>query len=130
MYSTANSVYPMRRKAGKEAPGAIDQPSLVVFGTAIPNHYYEALSERMLTNGFFARMIILECGARGAGQDAKVLEIPERVIATAKWWKDLMPGHGNLQSWHPIPTIVPQTDEAVDVLADTRVAAEAEYRKA
>jgi hypothetical protein len=130
MYSTANSVYPMRRKAGKEAPGAIDQPSLVVFGTAIPNHYYEALSERMLTNGFFARMIILECGARGAGQEAKVLEIPERVIATAKWWKDLMPGHGNLQSWHPIPTIVPQTDEAVDILADTRVAAETEYRKA
>jgi hypothetical protein len=130
MYSTANSVYPMRRKAGKESPGAIDQPCLVVFGTAIPNHYYEALSERMLTNGFFARMIILECGARGAGQDAKVLEIPERVIATAKWWKDLMPGHGNLQSWHPIPTIVPQTAEAVDILADTRVAAETEYRKA
>ena len=69
MYSTANSVYPMRRKAGKEAPGAIDQPSLVVFGTAIPNHYYEALSERMLTNGFFARMIILECGARGARRE-------------------------------------------------------------
>jgi len=52
MYSSANSVFPMRRKAGKEAPGAIDQPCLVVFGTAIPNHYYEALSDRMLTNGF------------------------------------------------------------------------------
>ena len=130
MYSTANSVYPMRRKAGKESPGAIDQPCLVVFGTAIPNHYYEALSERMLTNGFFARMIILECGVRGAGQEAKVLEIPERVVATAKWWKDLMPGQGNLQSWHPIPTIVPQTAEAVDILADTRVAAETEYRNA
>ena len=50
MYSSANSIFPMRRKAGKETPGAIDQPCLVVFGTAIPNHYYEALSERMLTN--------------------------------------------------------------------------------
>jgi len=130
MYSSANSVYPMRRKASKEAPGSIDQPCLVVFGTAIPNHYYEALSERMLTNGFFARMIILECGARANGQDAKVLEIPERVIATAKWWKDLMPGNGNLQSWHPVPTIVPQTAEAVSILADTRTEAETEYRKA
>jgi hypothetical protein len=130
MYSSANSVYPMRRKASKEAPGSIDQPCLVVFGTAIPNHYYEALSERMLTNGFFARMIILECGARANGQDAKVLEIPERVIATAKWWKDLMPGNGNLQSWHPVPTIVPQTAEAVAILADTRTEAETEYRKA
>jgi len=130
MYSSANSVYPMRRKAGKESPGAIDQPCLVVFGTAIPNHYYEALSERMLTNGFFARMIILECGARGAGQDAKVLDIPERVISTAKWWKDSMPGNGNLQSWHPVPTIVPQSVEAIEVLGDNRLEAEAEYRKA
>ncbi len=32
MYSSANSVYPMRRKAGKESPGSIDQPCLVVFG--------------------------------------------------------------------------------------------------
>jgi len=55
MYSTANSVYPMRRKAGKEAPGAIDQPSLVVYGTAIPNHYYEALSERMLRTHLLQR---------------------------------------------------------------------------
>ena len=54
MFSSANPVFPMRRKAGREAPGAIDQPCLVVFGTAIPNHYYEALSARMLTNGFFA----------------------------------------------------------------------------
>jgi hypothetical protein len=30
MYSSANSVYPMRRKAGKESPGSIDQPCLVV----------------------------------------------------------------------------------------------------
>jgi hypothetical protein len=26
MYSAANSIFPMRRKAGKEAPGVIDQP--------------------------------------------------------------------------------------------------------
>jgi hypothetical protein len=54
MYSAANSIYPMRRKAGKEPPGVIDQPCLIVYGTAIPTHYYEALSDRMLTNGFFA----------------------------------------------------------------------------
>jgi hypothetical protein len=130
MYSTANSVYPMRRKAGKEAPGAIDQPSLVVYGTAIPNHYYEALSERMLTNGFFSRMIILECGERGSGQEPKVLDIPERVIATARWWNDYKPGTGNLQSWHPIPTIVHQDEEGRDVLVEARMEAEREYNRA
>jgi hypothetical protein len=130
MYSTANSVYPMRRKAGKEAPGAIDQPNLVVYGTAIPNHYYEALSERMLTNGFFSRMIILECGERGSGQEPKVLDIPERVISTARWWNDYKPGTGNLQSWHPIPTIVHQDEEGRDVLVEARLEAEREYNRA
>ena len=130
MYSSANSVYPMRRKAGKESPGSIDQPCLVIYGTAIPNHYYEALSERMLTNGFFARMIILECGERGAGQEPKVLDIPDRVISTARWWNEYKPGTGNLQSWHPIPTIVNHDDEGRDVLVEARLEAEREYNRA
>ena len=110
MYSAANSVFPMRRKAGKEAAGAIDQPCLVVFGTAIPNHYYEALSERMLTNGFFARMIVLECGYRSPGREPNIRPLPERTVEIAKWWGDFRPGTGNLQDWHPVPRIVPQTE--------------------
>ena len=103
---------------------------MVVFGTAIPNHYYEALSERMLTNGFFARMMIIECGERGEGKDAKVLKIPDRVIATAKWWNDYSPTAGNLHTAHPEPRIVPQSAEAIAILADARLEAEAEYSKA
>jgi hypothetical protein len=130
MYSSANSIFPMRRKAGKEAPGAIDQPCLVVFGTAIPNHYYEALSERMLTNGFFARMIVLECGTRSAGREPRLLPLPNRVLETARWWGDFRSGTGNLENWHPVPQIVPQADEAKAVLIETRLEAEAEYAKA
>jgi hypothetical protein len=130
MYSSANSIFPMRRKAGRDAPGAIDQPCLVVFGTAIPNHYYEALSERMLTNGFFARMIVLECGSRSTGREPRLLPLPERVLETAQWWADFRAGTGNLENWHPVPRVVPHTDQATDVLVETRLEAEAEYAKA
>jgi hypothetical protein len=130
MYSSANSVYPMRRKAGKEAPGAIDQPALVIFGTAIPNHYYQALSERMLTNGFFARMMILECGQRGEGQEPKIADVPDRILTTAKWWSEFEPGGGNLGHWHPRPAVVEHDDEAKRILVEARKAAEAEYNKA
>jgi len=114
MYSSANSVFPMRRKAGKESPGVIDQPCLVIYGTAIPNHYYEALSERMLTNGFFARMIILESGPRPAGQEPGLDPPPPRVLATAKWWADYQPGERrtNLLDIHPVPAVVEHADEA------------------
>lgn len=130
MYSSANSVFPMRRKAGKESPGVIDQPCLVIYGTAIPNHYYQALSERMLTNGFFARMIILESGPRPEGQEPSLDPPPSRVLATAKWWADYRPGTGNLEDFHPVPAVVEHTDEARRLLIETRKAAEAEYTKA
>jgi len=130
MYSSANSVFPMRRKAGRESPGVIDQPNLVIFGTAIPNHYYEALSERMLTNGFFARMIILEAGQRGTGQEPSIRNLPERVLETARWWAGYKPGTGNLEDWHPVPTVIGHTDQARRLIVETREEAECEYAKA
>jgi len=130
LYSASNSVFPMRRKAGKEKPGAIDQPSLVIFGTAIPNHYYQALSERMLTNGFFGRMIILEGGRRGKGQEPRVLDLPPRVVSAARWWADFQPGRGNLEKWHPVPKVVEHSDAARQAIIDSRLEAEAEYDKA
>ncbi|MBU0641300.1 MAG: bifunctional DNA primase/polymerase [Planctomycetes bacterium] len=130
MYSSSNSVFPMRRKAGKASPGVIDQPNLVIFGTAIPNHYYEALSERMLTNGFFARMIILEAGSRGTGQEPTMRDLPPRVLATAKWWAGYRPGTGNLEDWHPVPTVIEHGHDAKRLLIETRREAEAEYAKA
>jgi hypothetical protein len=127
MYSSANSVYPMRRKAGRESAGVINQPNLVIFGTAIPNHYYAALSERMLTNGLFARMLIFECGRRGKGQEPKIRDIPESVRDTANWWENYRPGAGNLVDWNPAPAIVPQDEDARRLMCDARVNAEAQY---
>jgi hypothetical protein len=130
MYSAADSVFPMRAKAGKEPLGVIDQPCLVIFGTAIPNHYYEALSERMLTNGFFARMLILESGKRGDGQEPRLLDLPERVLSSAEWWENFKPATGNLEHWHPVPAVVEHAADAVPILIDARKQAESEYAAA
>lgn len=130
MYSAANSIFPMRRKAGKESPGVIDQPCLVVYGTAIPTHYYGALSERMLTNGFFARMLIVESGSRSTGQDPGIIDPPARIMDTAHWWADFCPGTGNLEKFHPQPRIVEADDDARTLLTEARQASEAEYAAA
>lgn len=130
LYSASNSIYPMRRKAGKEHPGVIQQPCLVIFGTAIPNHYYEALSERMLTNGFFARMLIMEAGPRAGGQEPGVCEPPARVLEVARWWAERPPGSGNLANANPTPAVVEQTEDARLALIEMRQEAEDEYAKA
>ncbi|MFO0915319.1 MAG: bifunctional DNA primase/polymerase [Pirellulales bacterium] len=130
MYSSANTVYPMRRKAGRESPGVIDQPCLVLLGTAIPTHYYDALSERMLTNGFFARMLIVESGPRSGGQEPGIIDPPERIVETARWWSELNPGSGNLENWHPLPRIVDTTPEAMTLLGESRLMSESEFARA
>jgi hypothetical protein len=130
MYSSANSIFPMRRRAGRESPGAIDQPCLIVYGTAIPTHYYGALSERMLTNGFVARMLVVESGRRSTGQEPKILDIPPRVLETAAWWANFRPGAGNLEAWHPVPAIVEYTEDARRVFVAGRLECEAEYSRA
>ena len=130
LYSASNMVLPMRCKAGKEPPGTIDQPCLVLFGTAIPQHYYEALSERMMTNGFFARTLVLESGKRARGQEPRCRPVPSRVMETASWWGAFRPGPGNLEAWHPEPAIVEPTEAARTLLADTRAEADDRYAEA
>lgn len=130
LYSAASSVVPMRCKAGKERNDTIEQPCLVIFGTAIPTHYYSALSERMLTNGFFARMLIVEAGKRGAGQEPRIADIPPRVLETATYWSEFQPGKGDLNKFFPIPKIVRYTDDAQSLLIESRRACEREYSHA
>jgi hypothetical protein len=130
-YTSAGTLYPMRVKAGQSA-GVIDQPSLCLLGTAIPKHYYEALSVRMLTNGFLARMLVLEAGSRGRGRDFQSEPPPARLVETARWWADFTPGgrSGNLKAWHPTPALVEVSPQAQAVLADLRGRADSEYERA
>jgi hypothetical protein len=102
----------------------------VVYGTAIPTHYYGALSERMLTNGFFARMLIVESGPRSAGQEPGIINPPSRVMETAQWWADFCPGAGNLERFHPLPSVVEADPDARVLLTEARQASEAEYASA
>ena len=51
----------------------------------------------MLTNGFFARQILVEAGKRKEGKEPSIIEVSSRVLETAKWWTDFRPGNGNLQ---------------------------------
>jgi hypothetical protein len=101
-----------------------------VYGTAIPTHYYSALSERMLTNGFLARMIVVECPKRCPGQEPKILVPTQRILDTANWWGDYRCGWGNLDHMHPDPTTVPYSDEARQIFTESRIECETEYSQA
>jgi hypothetical protein len=122
--------YPLRVKAGQKEAIHVDQPHLTLFGTATPEHFYESLSQRMLTNGFFARLIVVDVGKRGAGQPAgSPRHLPESILAPARWWADFQPGRrqANLANFHPDPRTVPMDAEAIEAFVELQRMSEAEY---
>ncbi|MBN2447718.1 MAG: bifunctional DNA primase/polymerase, partial [Phycisphaerae bacterium] len=133
LYTSANDVYPMRVKAGQKEACHIDQPHLTLFGTATPQYFYESLSQRMLTNGFFARLIIVDVGKRGQGQrPGNVRKLPQSIIEAAHWWAEFQAGssRANLLDVHPEPRVVSYTPEAEAAITAFQRQAEQEYDQA
>lgn len=133
LYTSASEVYPIRTKANQKESGQIDQPHLTLFGTATPQYFYESLSHRMLTNGFFARLIIVDVGRRGEGQTpGSTRHLPESILQTARWWADFQPGtqRKNLLEVHPEPKVVSYTPEAASAVSELQRLADDEYREA
>jgi len=134
LYTSADAVYPIRVRAGQKESAHIDQPHLTLFGTATPQFFYESLSSRMLTNGFFARLIIVDIGKRGRGQTpGPARNLPESIVQVAQWWSDFQPGerkHGSLYDVHPDPRIVPYAPDALDAIEQLQREAENEYDRA
>jgi hypothetical protein len=124
-YSASNTVYPLRKRAlarnqGDGNVSTIINPNLVLYGTAVPRYFYEALSRRVLENGLTARCLVIEAGKRGMAGDPKPIAIPESVLARAKYLRDIGSGGGNLVSEFPKPIVVEEDPEVTEQLMDTR----------
>jgi hypothetical protein len=128
LFGSADSPYPMRARAGRPTT-IIDQPGLSVLGSSIPSEFYGAMSPRMISNGLFARLLILEAGKRVIGQRATKRPLPQSVLDAAKWWANFRPGEtrGNLAVFHPTPKIVPASAAAESIFDDLRADADRLY---
>lgn len=133
LYSSSNTIFYTRTRARTREDALrlnnfIDQPSLTIFGTAIPNHYYNALSERLLTNGFFSRTMIIESLGRSKGQDPKIIDIPKRILEQAFYWKNYEPNRdGNLRDNYPQPTIIHYDKQAMNHLREVCIELDNNY---
>jgi hypothetical protein len=124
-YSASNTVYPLRKRAlarnqGDGNVSTIVNPNLVLYGTAVPRYFYEALSRWVLENGLTARCLVIEAGKRGMAGDPKPIVIPESVLSAAKYLRDVGSGGGNLATEFPKPIVVEEDPEVTEQLIDTR----------
>jgi hypothetical protein len=141
LYTEADEIHTVRTKVRdrgrkSEPRGEIDQPGLVIFGTATPECFFEALSPRLLTNGLFSRAIVVDAEERGRKQQARdVSQLPQRLLDIATWWRDYNPGpvnpvtgrRPNLDDEHPTPAVVPYSEAGFTALDRFASRADDEY---
>jgi len=127
LYSAANSVYPMRIKAGPQEDRIINQPHFTLLGTAVPECLYKAICPKMMMNGFLPRFLLLQQERRGSGQEPVIEELPERIVETSGAWKNMPFGDGNLSAENPRPRIVPFSADGAPLLREIREYTEKEY---
>ena len=126
-YGSSNGLYTMRklalRREDRNDPNRVRQqgngrninnPHLVIFGTAVPKFFYQALSPRVLNNGLVARCLVLDAGKRGHGHKPKLIPVPDSVTEAINTIKQYGSG-GNLDAINPQTMVVKATPEA-DVL--------------
>jgi hypothetical protein len=134
IYGSSNSTLKLRNKAmnrndllklrddmknGLYAAGqTIVNPYLVIFGTAIPEFFYESLSPRLLSNGMGARCILLTAGRRSPQHRSKFIAIPDSLKSSIDTILSYGRG-GNLGSVNPELMTISAEPEADSLLDET-----------
>ncbi len=138
-FTEADEVHSMRTKARargqqNDARGEIDQPGLVILGTATPECFFDAMSPKLLTNGLFSRSIIVDAGKRGRRHRSHdVSTMPGHLIDVAKWWRDYNPTDPetgrkpDLSEEHPVPAVVPYTESGYAIIDKLGMDADDQY---
>lgn len=126
LFGESSSVHVGRRKAGGSEQAIIHRPSLTLFGTAIPEHCYGAMTEEMVTKGLLSRMLVID-SARGERQPWKRIDLPKQILEVAAFWKDFNPGGGNL---NPTPLEIGLDEGAAVFFSGEDQAQDAIYQQA
>ena len=128
LYSSADTVFRGKAYADKKRNKVVDQPCVSVYGTTVPEHFFESLTADSLSDGFIARLLVFESADTPARQRAKATGVPEPLKQAAEWWGSFKPG-GNLAPEHPQPIVVEATPEAGAVFDALAAMVDAELGK-
>jgi hypothetical protein len=111
LYSSADTIFRGKAYADKKKNKVIDQPCVSLYGTTVPENFFESLTAESLSDGFMARLLVFESAQTPARQRATATGVPEAIKHAAAWWGAFRPW-GDSSRDHPVPLVVQTTCEA------------------
>lgn len=117
VYGSANSVWRGEAYADQKKVPILAYPHCVVYGTSVPDGFWEGLTQKSLTGGLVARFLIFEQPDYVDHQIPSDEEIPESIIQRSQAWLEFAPNEGNLGGVDGAhPKTITATKEASDRL--------------
>jgi|GEM_PF-2561999 len=115
LYSSSNSIFVGDCYANSKLMPSkvIPSPNLNVYATTIPNNFFAALGSENSVDGLLNRFLIFETPDDLPSLQANEPKpLPEVMVLHAKFWAELVVGHGDLADQCPEPLLVPETEDA------------------
>ena len=112
-YGEANALWKPGAYADSKKNPIVDQPHLVVYGTAVPDEFWGSITVGNLTDGLLGRMMVFEFSGETVLTESELTPLNEDMLSEIKAWLSYEPaGSGNLKNFSPRPTVIQHTDEA------------------
>ncbi len=113
LYSSSGDVYAGPSYADANRNIRIRYPNCVLYGTTVPQSFFNSLTTESLSDGFFNRLLIIE--SRNSDPDLKTpapFEIPYSITETVRWW---LAHNTTLINDAPVARRIASSPGAVDV---------------
>ena len=96
LFSSADSEWISDAYGDRNKVKRLLYPHAVVYGTSVPEGFWESLTEDNLKGGLIGRCLVFESRKYVDYQEPSEDEIPGSIIDRARWWLDLKTHAGNL----------------------------------
>ena len=120
VYSSADDIWQADAYGDRKKCKTLEYPHCVVYGTSVPDGFWESLSKKNLSDGLIGRFLVFENAHYVDYQDAEELPLPEIITERCRSWLQHRTHGGNLAGATnhegASPQRVDPTEEAADRL--------------
>ncbi len=128
LYTSADGVYRGKAYSDESANKTIIEPCMSLYGTTVPESFWDSLTPESMSNGFIGRLIVVEGLPVLHRTRRKVEAPPPSILEQVSWWLKKTAGDPIQNMVRPALDLVPTTPEADEIFEQLN--AEAEYHMA
>lgn len=96
IYTSADDIWTADAYGDRKKVKTLNYPHCVIFGTSVPDGFWESLTGENLRDGLVARFMIFESNGYVDYQEPADIEIPQSIVIRASKWLGLKTHTGNL----------------------------------